>query len=88
MKDDNAPSLDLQFAFLEDDYYRLWRAHHAAALLATLSGDLATRNGISHDSTAAVADYIQQELQEVLGSATQIPLPRADIGDQYPPDMV
>ncbi|UKE73238.1 hypothetical protein [Xanthomonas graminis] len=72
MKADNSPPSELLFAINEDNFYRLWRAHHAAALLSALDNDHAAGSDISHDSTAAVADYVQQELLEILGSAKKL----------------
>ncbi|KTF40678.1 hypothetical protein [Xanthomonas translucens] len=72
MKADNLPPNELLFAINEDNFYRLWRAHHAAALLSALDNDHAAGSGVSHDSTAAVADYVQQELLEILGSAKKL----------------
>ncbi len=48
------------------DYDRLWRAQQAATLLAALNNEYAAAAGISHDSTAAVAEYIRDDMLDIL----------------------
>jgi hypothetical protein len=48
------------------DYDRLWRAQQAATLLASINNHVASEGGISHDSTAAVAEYIRDDMLEIL----------------------
>lgn len=52
------------------DYDRLWRAQQAAALLASINKDVAAEAGICHDSTAAVAEYIRDDMLEILNHTT------------------
>lgn len=40
---------DADFAISEEEQFRLWRAYHAAALLAALTNDVAIEAGINHD---------------------------------------
>jgi hypothetical protein len=49
-----------------DDYDRLWRAQQAAMLLASINNEVASTAGISHDATAAVAEYIRDDMLEIL----------------------
>ncbi|SOD53621.1 hypothetical protein [Pseudoxanthomonas wuyuanensis] len=49
-----------------DDYDRLWRAQQAAMLLAAINNDVAVAAGVSHDATAAVAEYIRDDMLEIL----------------------
>lgn len=57
-----------------DDYDRLWRAQHAAMLLAAINNELAVTAGISHDATAAVAEYIRDDMLEILNHSKPVPL--------------
>lgn len=52
-----------------DDYDRLWRAQQAVQLLATINNMVAAGANISHDSTAAVAEYIRDGMLEILNQA-------------------
>ncbi|MFC0155085.1 hypothetical protein ACFFJ4_16120 [Xanthomonas dyei] len=63
---------DADYAISEEEQYRLWRAYHAAALLAALTNDVAIEAGINHDGPAAVADYIRHELLDVLSGAQRL----------------
>lgn len=71
---------DADYSITEEDHNRIWRAQHAATLLAALGNDVAVGAGISHDGPAAVADYIREELLDVLLSARHLRAPAA------PPD--
>ena len=51
------------------DYDRLWRAQQAATLLAAINNHVADVGGISHDSTAAVAEYIRDDMLDILNHA-------------------
>jgi len=62
----------LSFAVSEDDMNRLWRAQHAATLLAALSTEAVSFVNVSRDSTAAVAEYIAQDVLDVLNRAQSI----------------
>ena len=62
----------LSFAVSEDDMNRLWRAQHAATLLAALSTEAVSFVNVSLDSTAAVAEYIAQDVLDVLNKAQRI----------------
>lgn len=55
-----------------DDYDRLWRAQQAAALLAAINAAIAADAGISHDSTAAVAEYIRDDMLDILNHSTAV----------------
>ena len=63
---------DADFSISEEEQFRLWRAYHAAALLAALTNDIAIEAGINHDGPAAVAEYIRHELLDVLGGAQRL----------------
>ena len=54
-----------------DDYDRLWRAQQAASLLAAINNNVAAEGGISHDSTAAVAEYIRDDMLQILNHSTE-----------------
>lgn len=54
------------------DYDRLWRAQQATELLARLNHEVASAAGITHDNTAAIAEYISEEMREVLNRSTPI----------------
>lgn len=70
---------DADFSINEEEQYRLWRAYHAAALLAALTNDVAIEAGINHDGPAAVAEYIRQELLDVLNGAQRLREPDPSI---------
>ena len=53
-------------------YDLLWRAQLAAELLARITGPIAEATGITHDNTAAVAEYISDCMREVLNRSTPI----------------
>ena len=53
-----------------DDYDRLWRAQQAASLLAAINNYVAAEGGISRDSTAAVAEYIRDDMLDILTHST------------------
>ncbi|MDV2451180.1 hypothetical protein [Xanthomonas hortorum] len=63
---------DADFSISEEEQFRLWRAYHAASLLAALTNDIAIEAGINHDGPAAVAEYIRHELLDVLGGAQRL----------------
>ncbi|MBV6795343.1 hypothetical protein ACCP99_03310 [Xanthomonas sp. NCPPB 3443] len=63
---------DADFSISEEDQSRLWRAYHAAALLAALTNDIAIEAGINQDGPAAVAEYIRHELLDVLSGAQRL----------------
>lgn len=50
----------------EEEMNRLWRAKHAAALLAAFDNDSRNLGSISRDSLAAVAEYVADDMQAVL----------------------
>jgi hypothetical protein len=60
------------YTISEDEHARLWRAYEAMALLAALDNEIATRAGITADGTAAVADFIREELLDVCMHAQRI----------------
>ena len=62
----------LSFAVSEDDMNRLARAQHAATLLAALSSEAVSFVNVSRYSTAAVAEYIAQDVLDVLNRAQRI----------------
>ena len=62
----------INYVVSEDDMNRLWRAQHAATLLAALSTEAVHFVNISRDSTAAVAEYIAQDVLDVLNKAQRI----------------
>lgn len=70
----HGPSLPdgISYVFGEDDMNRLWRAQQAATLLAALSTEAVSFVNVSRDSTAAVAEYIAQDVMDVLGKAQRI----------------
>ncbi|MGY4888917.1 UNVERIFIED_CONTAM: hypothetical protein EX528_00565 [Xanthomonas axonopodis] len=70
---------DADFSISEEEQFRLWRAYHAATLLAALTNDVAIEAGINHDGPAAVAEYIRHELLDVLGSAQRLHEPDPNI---------
>jgi len=72
---------DADYTISEEDHFRLWRAHDAVALLAALNNDTATKAGISADGTAAVADFIREELLDVCMHAQRI---RASLDPEAP----
>ncbi|AMU99471.1 hypothetical protein [Xanthomonas citri] len=69
---------DADYAISDDDQFRLWRAYHAAALLAALTNDIAVEAGVNQDGPAAVADYIREELLDILNSAHRLTAPDPD----------
>lgn len=48
------------------DYQRLWRAAYACRLLATITEEVAKEHGIDPNDTAAVAEYIRDDMYLVL----------------------
>lgn len=62
----------ITYVFGEDDMNRLWRAQHAATLLAALSSEAVDFVNVSRDSTAAVAEYIAQDVLDVLNKAQRV----------------
>ncbi|MFK3649309.1 hypothetical protein ACI2IY_12875 [Lysobacter enzymogenes] len=68
------PSLPegINYVFSEDDLDRLRRAQLAAALLAALSSEAVSYVDVPHDSIAAVAEYIAQDIHGVLNNAQRI----------------
>lgn len=66
------PSLVGEQTIPADDYDRLWRAQQASELLARITGPIAEATGITHDNTAAVAEYISEEMRDVLNRSTQL----------------
>ncbi|MFA8631448.1 hypothetical protein QT937_022150 [Xanthomonas campestris pv. campestris] len=70
---------DADFAISEEEQFRLWRAYHAATLLAALTNDVAIEAGINHDGPAAVAEYIRHELLDVLSNAQRLREPDPSI---------
>ncbi len=54
------------------DYDRLWRAQQASELLARLTAPVAESIGITHDNTAAVAEFISEEMRDVLNRSTPL----------------
>lgn len=72
------PSLPdgFSYVFSEEDMNRLWRAQQATTLLAALSNEAVRFVNVSRDSTAAVAEYIAQDVMDVLSKAQRIgPMP-------------
>ncbi|MFC3549430.1 hypothetical protein ACFOLC_00200 [Lysobacter cavernae] len=67
----SAPSLPtgLTYVLSEDEVTRLWRAKHAATLLAAFDGDTANLRSVTRDNLAAVADYIAEDVENVLRQA-------------------
>jgi hypothetical protein len=63
-------SLDNAQVINGQDYDRLWRAQQAVTLLAAINNDAAADRGISHDNTAAVAEYIRDDMLEILTHST------------------
>ena len=63
---------DADYTIGEEEHFRLWRAQEAASLLAAVNHDVAITAGITHDGAAAVADYIREELMDVLTSAQRL----------------
>jgi len=55
-----------------EDIDRLWRAQQASELLSRLTGPIAEATGITHDNTAAVAEYISEEMRDVLNRSTPL----------------
>lgn len=49
-----------------NDYLRLWRAAYACRLLAAITEDLAKEHGIDPNDTAAVAEYIRDDIYQIL----------------------
>lgn len=66
------PALVTDQAMPAQDYDRLWRAQQAAELLACITGPIAEATGITPDNTAAVAEYISEEMREVLNRSTPL----------------
>lgn len=48
------------------DYQRLWRAAFACRLLATITEEVAKEHGIDPNDTAAVAEYIRDDMYLIL----------------------
>lgn len=48
------------------DYQRLWRAAYACRLLATITEEVAKEHGIDPNDTAAVAEYIRDDMYLIL----------------------
>ncbi len=48
------------------DYQRLWRAAHACDLLATITEEVAKEHGIDPKHTAAVSEYIRDDMYQIL----------------------
>ncbi|WP_369969880.1 hypothetical protein AB8E26_06680 [Stenotrophomonas rhizophila] len=48
------------------DYQRLWRAASACRLLAAITEEVAVEHGIDPDDTAAVAEYIRDDMYQIL----------------------
>ncbi|AKN97849.1 hypothetical protein [Xanthomonas oryzae] len=63
---------DADYAINEEEHDRLWRAQQAASLLAPINHDVATRAGVGHDGVSAIADYIREELLDILSSARHL----------------
>lgn len=57
------------FLIKPQDFDRLWRAQQAVTLLAALNNDAASSAGISHASLAAIAEYIRDDMLQILNSA-------------------
>jgi hypothetical protein len=55
-----------------EDYDRLWRAQQAASLLAAINTETAATAGVSHDATAAVAEYIRDDMLEILNHSRPV----------------
>lgn len=55
-----------------EDYDRLWRAQQACSLLAALNTEHAAAAGVSHDATAAVAEYIRDDMLEILNHSKPV----------------
>lgn len=53
-------------------YDRLWRAQQASELLSRLTDEVATAAGITHDNTAALAEYISDDMRDVLNRSTPV----------------
>ncbi len=51
------------------DFDRLWRAQQAVTLLAALNNDVASTAGFSHAGPAAVAEYIRDDMLQILNAA-------------------
>ncbi|UOF16438.1 hypothetical protein IEQ11_07255 [Lysobacter capsici] len=62
----------INYVFSEDDMNRLRRAQLAAALLAALSSEAVSFVDVSHDSIAAVAEYIAQDVHGALNNAQRV----------------
>jgi len=54
------------------DYDRLWRCQMAVAMLAAITDNVAQEHGISHDSVAAVAEFIRDEMLGILNQSTSL----------------
>jgi len=65
------PLLDEQ-AINAPDYDRLWRAQQATELLSRLTDEVADAAGITHDQTAAIAEYISEDMRDVLNRSTPV----------------
>ena len=63
--DDNSHVIDME------GIDRLWRAQMAATLLAALNNEAASAAGVSHDATAAVAEYIRDDMLQILNHSTE-----------------
>lgn len=48
------------------DYQRLWRAAYACRLLAAITEEVANEHGIDPNDTAAVAEYIRDDMYQIL----------------------
>lgn len=51
---------------------RLWRCQMAVALLAAVTEDVAHDHGISHDSTAAIAELVRDDMLGVLNQSAPL----------------
>lgn len=53
-----------------EGYDRLWRAQQAVSLLAAFNQVTSlAASGVNHDATAAVAEYIRDDLLEILNDS-------------------
>ncbi|TXD43087.1 hypothetical protein TR80_009525 [Xanthomonas campestris] len=60
------------YALTEEEHDRLWRVQQAASLLAALNHDVATRAGVSYDGVSAVADFMREELLDIVCNAKRL----------------
>lgn len=58
------------FTLADND--RLWRCQMAVALLAAITEDVAQDHGISHDSVAAVAEFVRDDMLGVLNQSAPL----------------